>query len=177
MVAGELKPKRLLPVVVVAAKDVLAKGELLVLDFGSFSFVFPVCATEVGAAEAEFGAMADPKLKTGAGKDVEKAGAGTDVEKTVLAAAVVVAAADMAVAVLAEVTLEELLLKSEFKLAPEAGSEVNEENIGGVVEAGVASGVLEFLPELPNEKKPLVDVAARAGEDKDSDFPNIFAAF
>ena len=68
--AEELKPKRLLPVVDVA-KDVPAKG------------VFPVSATEVWAAEAEFGA--DPKLKTGASIDVEKADAGTDIDKTELA--------------------------------------------------------------------------------------------
>ena len=122
--AEELKPKRLLPVVDVA-KDVPAKGELVMLDFGSFpsaAFVFPASATEVGAAEAEFGA--DPKLKTGASIDVEKADAGTDVEKTELAAAaaVVVVVADTAATVLAEVTLEELLLKNEFKVAAEAGN-------------------------------------------------------
>lgn len=156
--AGELNPNAL-PVLAVA-KDGLAKGELLMLDFGSLSFV--------GATKAEVDeAIADPKPNMGAGSGGEKA---------IVEAEVVVVEDKDAVVVPEDRTWDELLLKGLFVLVPEAGNGDEEAKVDGL-EAAVPLAILEFLAEPPNENIPLADVIVGLAEDKDSDLPNINTDF
>ncbi|GJY63822.1 hypothetical protein Tco_0465282 [Tanacetum coccineum] len=176
---GELKPKRSLPVVVVIEKGVLAKGELVKLDFKSLSFVtlvFPVSTTEiVGVVE-----VADPKLKTGAGTDEGITGVGVEVGKIAAGVGVVVDIIVVVVSVLAilvEETFGELKLKSELVVVLEAVKGTTNENVLGFERGVVLRVVLTLLVKVPNENIPFVGVHGRAVEARASKFPNMFAAF
>lgn len=134
MAAGELNPKMLLPVVVVVA------------GFDSVSFVSGGLVDE---------AILDPKLKTGAG---------VDVEKTLLVEGKEVRL----------VVEDELPLKRLFVVVLKAGKGDEEENVDGV-EAGVPLVILESLE--PNEKIPVDDDVVGLADCKDSVLLKMFTDF